>query len=840
MGSSWFRGSGDNGITHSTAGVVLFNNCSFYGESGDGVNVTNTGVTMVDCNWDSITGLGSITLGLGDRAGRDPQFVTLATSTQIDNERVLTGTANQLTITDNGAGGTVVLSVPVDFIIPTTITIPNTGLHLLDTNASHDLIIAPGSDLTADRTLTLATGDADRTLTLSGSPTLGDWFDQSVKQAASPAFAGLTLTGFSGALSATAGVVTAATLTVPLGGTGATTLTDHGILLGSGVGAITALGSATNGQIPIGSTGADPVLATISGTANQVSVANGAGSITLSTPQDIATSSNVQFGQAGIGVAPDSRYVVNIDGNNIRLQISDAGGETALVQVTHPGIVITSKLGNTSFPYNSGLMFASADPDLTTTNPKILAAIIPIAAENITADNDGGTHLAFYTFPNSSSVDAFPAERMRIDQSGKIAMGTPNPQGRFHIAGEVDDQQLIVQAHSTQTANIVEIQDSNSALLLSVSGTGDVDHQENAITNFDQIAMKSAVEATISAGEITTTEGHIKVDTENDDPNDDLDTINSSTSGEILFLLPADSARTVRIRNGIGNIFLKHQVDSSSFSFSSPAGAGAVTRYAGGGWYDFATSDTTLDEGSLTQTFGSANVSYAAHASIVTRAVGTVDTGTVSIVVSGTSVDDEGNRQASDEETILADITDAGASTYFETAKKWIGQITFTLTETVGDPTAYTIDFNYGLSKYEDFGNQDFTVTGLQVAGAAGASDSNFNMILFLHSPAGWTYDAGPGFVPGGTQLANMNTDHSTEQNLANGEPFAWKRTDLNTDVTGNNGEGVVFRIDTSAARAIESLSGVIWVHTAPAFSYLSNTKQHLIFMKHGPNWLEL
>ena len=52
------------------------------------------------------------------------------------------------------------------------LTLPNTGLHLFDTDATHDLIIAPGSNLTADRTLTLTTGDADRTLTLSGDTTL--------------------------------------------------------------------------------------------------------------------------------------------------------------------------------------------------------------------------------------------------------------------------------------------------------------------------------------------------------------------------------------------------------------------------------------------------------------------------------------------------------------------------------------------------------------------------------------------------------------------------------------------------------------------------------------------
>jgi len=55
-----------------------------------------------------------------------------------------------------------------DMVVGTTITIPNTGLHILDSNASHDLIIKPGSDLSADRTLTVTTGDADRTLALGG------------------------------------------------------------------------------------------------------------------------------------------------------------------------------------------------------------------------------------------------------------------------------------------------------------------------------------------------------------------------------------------------------------------------------------------------------------------------------------------------------------------------------------------------------------------------------------------------------------------------------------------------------------------------------------------------
>lgn len=53
--------------------------------------------------------------------------------------------------------------------LSTGLTFPNTGLHVLDTDASHDLILKPGSNLTADRTLTITTGDSDRTLTMSGN-----------------------------------------------------------------------------------------------------------------------------------------------------------------------------------------------------------------------------------------------------------------------------------------------------------------------------------------------------------------------------------------------------------------------------------------------------------------------------------------------------------------------------------------------------------------------------------------------------------------------------------------------------------------------------------------------
>lgn len=64
------------------------------------------------------------------------------------------------------------------------------------------------------------------------------------------------------------------------GGTGATSFTAHSLLLGQGTSAVTALGAASNGQLAIGSAGADPVLATLTPGAG-ISITNGAGSITI-------------------------------------------------------------------------------------------------------------------------------------------------------------------------------------------------------------------------------------------------------------------------------------------------------------------------------------------------------------------------------------------------------------------------------------------------------------------------------------------------------------------------------------------------------------------------------
>jgi hypothetical protein len=97
-----------------------------------------------------------------------------------------------------------------------------------------------------------------------------------------------------------------ASLGVANGGTGAATLTDHGILLGSGTGAITPLGEASNGQLPIGSTGADPVLATLTASTG-ITVANGAGTITLSST---TTTCNTQIDSYTLVIGDAGKLII--------------------------------------------------------------------------------------------------------------------------------------------------------------------------------------------------------------------------------------------------------------------------------------------------------------------------------------------------------------------------------------------------------------------------------------------------------------------------------------------------------------------------------------------------
>jgi hypothetical protein len=104
-------------------------------------------------------------------------------------------------------------------------------------------------------------------------------------------------------------------LPIANGGTNSSTALNNDRLMVSSGDAIVESGALTDGQVVIGSTGAAPVISTISGTLNQVNVTNGAGSITLSTPQDIHSGASPTFAGATITGLTANRAVVT-DGSS--------------------------------------------------------------------------------------------------------------------------------------------------------------------------------------------------------------------------------------------------------------------------------------------------------------------------------------------------------------------------------------------------------------------------------------------------------------------------------------------------------------------------------------------
>ena len=118
------------------------------------------------------------------------------------------------------------------------------------------------------------------------------------------------------------------TLPVANGGTGASTLTDGGVLLGSGTGGVTATGVLTNGQLLIGDGSGDPTIAALTA-GTGIDVTNGAGSITIATDvSDFLTNGSDNRIVTATGTdAMNAESALTFDGNT--LTVTDAVTDTS-------------------------------------------------------------------------------------------------------------------------------------------------------------------------------------------------------------------------------------------------------------------------------------------------------------------------------------------------------------------------------------------------------------------------------------------------------------------------------------------------------------------------------
>jgi hypothetical protein len=305
----------------------------------------------------------------------------------------------------------------------TSVYLNNTGLKIKDTNASHGLIIAPGSDLTADHTLTVTTGDADRTLTISASTTLNGGTHSGTNTGDQNLFSTIAVSGQSDVVADS----TSDTLTL-IAGTNITITTN-----------------ATNDEITINASGGgvsdgDKGDVTISSsgtvyTVDSFTVANEAVDTTCfplfanaATGSNAAkTNANFTFDAAtatlgALIVACDTLSVSNpiaadIQGNAATVTVDDAGGDTttwvllgtgqtgSLAPATDAGLTYNANTNALTATTFVGALTGNADTATSATS-----ATNATNATNIGTANEAADTTCFPVFVTASGTQTLPGK----------------------------------------------------------------------------------------------------------------------------------------------------------------------------------------------------------------------------------------------------------------------------------------------------------------------------------------------------------------------------------------------------------------------------------------------
>lgn len=128
----------------------------------------------------------------------------------------------------------------------------------IQSESAHTLLGNPTGSGASPSEITLGAG-----LSFSGSALTATGVGTVTSVDVSGGTTGLTSTG--GPITSSGTITLAGTLVVANGGTGVTTLTTHGIVLGQGTSAVHVTAAMTDGQLLVGQTGADPAPTTLTG-----------------------------------------------------------------------------------------------------------------------------------------------------------------------------------------------------------------------------------------------------------------------------------------------------------------------------------------------------------------------------------------------------------------------------------------------------------------------------------------------------------------------------------------------------------------------------------------------
>ena len=264
-------------------------------------------------------------------------------------------------------------------------------------------------------------------------------------------------------VSITGGTITGITdITVSDGGTGASSFTDGGVLLGSGTGAITAMAELSDGEMIVGDGSGDPVAE--SGATLRTSIGVGTGDSPQFTGIEVGHANDTTLTKASSGdIAIEGNIVYRAGGTDV--PVSDGGtGASSLTDnavLTGTGSSAITAEGNLSFNGSTlavtgaatvsttlGVTGASTLDGVTVTDNTISSNASNANLE-ISANGSGKVSISGLLWPTS---DGSNGQALVTDGAGTLSFGTVSG------ASPSDDTTAVAKADKliTTTARVVD------------------------------------------------------------------------------------------------------------------------------------------------------------------------------------------------------------------------------------------------------------------------------------------------------------------------------------------------------------------------------------------------